>query len=139
MADISITAASLIPSANATIIRGTAGATLARGNVVYKNTSNVWVKAKADASGTYAGQGIALVDSASGQPTLILTKDPALAIGATVTEGVQLAVSAANAGAIAPSTDISSGSWKHVFGIMLESNVADVDFENVQSTGSALP
>lgn len=139
MADITITPASFVPSANATLVRGVWGATITRGTVVYKNSSNVWVKAQANAAGTAAATGIAATDGAAGQPGLILTADPALALGATVAEGIILALSAAAAGGVCPVTDIDTGEWLVAFGVMLTGNVAKINFPYALTTESALP
>jgi hypothetical protein len=88
MADISITPANFIPSANATIIQGTAGATLTRGQPVYLDTAtNTYKLYVATSTTTDNLVGLCCEDAASGQPILIVTKDPALALGGTLVTG----------------------------------------------------
>jgi len=88
MANITITAANFIPSANATIIQGTAGATLTRGTPVYLDTaSNTYKALVLTATTTDTLAGLACEDAASGQPILIVSRDPALAIGGTCASG----------------------------------------------------
>jgi hypothetical protein len=88
MSDIAITATAFVPSANATIIQGIAGATLTRGQPVYLDsatgTYKLYVATSVNTDGLV---GLACEDVASGQPMLILTKDPALVLGGTLVNG----------------------------------------------------
>jgi hypothetical protein len=88
MADIAITATAFIPSANATVIQGIAGATLTRGQPVYLDSVSGTYKLYVGTSVTTDGlAGLVCEDVASGQPCLILTKDPALVLGGTLVTG----------------------------------------------------
>jgi hypothetical protein len=86
MADISITAASVVPSTNAVKRTGTAGATITAGQLVYKDASdsNKIKLADNDASAAATVVGIALNGASSGQPITYAETDPELTIGATV-------------------------------------------------------
>jgi hypothetical protein len=88
MSDIAITPANFVPSANATIIQGVAGATITRGKPLYYDSAAGTYKLLVltnTATDTLAG--LACEDVGSGQPLLIVTKDPALAIGGTCASG----------------------------------------------------
>jgi hypothetical protein len=88
MADIAITATAFIPSANATLIQGIAGATLTRGQPLYfdsaAGTYKLYVATNVLTDGFV---GFACEDAAAGQPIMIVTKDPALALGGTLVNG----------------------------------------------------
>lgn len=92
MADISITAASVLASATAVIRREyTAGATITAGQLVYLNASNQWVLADANAAATGNGitdlRGIALNGASSGQPLSVCVEDSDFTPGGTLTNG----------------------------------------------------
>jgi hypothetical protein len=88
MADISITPASFVPSANATIVQGIAGATLTRGKPVYLDTvAGTYKLYVATSTTTDALAGLMCEDVDAGQPCLVLTKDPALVLGGTLVTG----------------------------------------------------
>jgi len=90
MADLSITAASVIPSANATIAIGVAGATIVAGQSLYIDTANSNVLKLYDADGsalTSTMAGIALGGAGSGQSVRYVTQDPALVLGCTMVVG----------------------------------------------------
>ncbi len=89
MADITVTAASVIAGGDATIENGRAGATITAGQVVYKEASSGKFKltdtnsATAEVKNAY---GIALNGASDGQP-LAVQKSGSITIGATVTAG----------------------------------------------------
>src|SRR5678815_3330951 len=88
MADISITPASFVPSANATIIQGISGATLTRGKPVYLDTvTGTYKLYVATSTNTDQLAGLACEDVDATQPMLILVKDPALVLGGTLVTG----------------------------------------------------
>ena len=93
MADISITAASVLASAAAVIRReyniGYAGATA--GQHVYLDSSNTWQKVDANAAVTgnelTATTGILLNGGGTGQPGVVCVSDTAFTPGGTLTNG----------------------------------------------------
>src|SRR4030095_12657864 len=88
MSNISITPANFIPSANATIIQGVAGATITRGQALYLDTAaGTYKLIVLTSTTTDTLAGLACEDAAAGQPILIVTKDPALAIGGGCASG----------------------------------------------------
>ena len=123
MADLVLTAALIIPSAAAEIARGLSGATILRGNTLFKDTDNKMKLCDANgASPLYKFAGIALVDSSAGQPVLYVTKDPSLALG-TGSAGDILITSGANPGGIAPHTDVAAGMFVTTLGVMTANGV----------------
>lgn len=118
MADLSITAANVQPGAGATIVHGTAGATVTAGQPVYAdaNDSNKWKPADADASEAAADvTGIALNNAADEQPLSII-KRGLLATGATTVKGTVYVLSG-TAGGICPAADLASGDWTTILGV----------------------
>lgn len=93
MADISITAASVLASSSATIIRNfPSGATVSTGQAVYMDTStNSWKLIDSNAAVTgnelLTTKGYALNTAASGQPLDVVIKDTDYTPGGTLTNG----------------------------------------------------
>lgn len=135
MADLSITAASVIAGSGSRKVGGTAGATITAGKVVYLDTTDSKYKL-ADADGASALRspaGIALNGASDGQPLSVLTEGP-ITIGATMTAGVTYYLSP-NPGGIAPIADILAGDYPTIIGIATSSTVLNV---NIQEAGVAL-
>ena len=135
MADLTITAASVLASGGATTREGVAGAAITAGQVLYEDTTGTWKLADND-SGTGAVRspdGIALNGAAAGQPLKILTKGP-ITIGATLTPGVAYYLSG-TPGGICPVADLSTGDYPTIIGIAKSTTVLDV---NIQESGVAL-
>lgn len=109
--DLSITASSVKPGANAVVRTWTAGEAILAGQLVYFNSSDFKVyladgnHATAAVRDVYA---IALTSSALGAPCTVDLDDDDLTIGATVTNGVVYGLSA-TAGGIAPWADQTTG------------------------------
>jgi hypothetical protein len=126
MANISITPANFIPSSNATIIQGIAGGTLTRGTPLYLDTAAGTYKALVltnTTTDTLAG--LACEDAASGQPILIVTKDPALAIGGTCASGDTIWCS--NTGITLTQADLVA-TWRIIFvGVGTAANTINFD------------
>jgi hypothetical protein len=92
MADISITAASVLASSTATISKQyNFGATVTAGQTVYLNASNQWVLLDLNAAATGNGitdvRGVALNGGASGQPAAVVIEDSDFTPGGTLTNG----------------------------------------------------
>lgn len=122
MADISVTAGSVIAGDDARIANGTAGATITAGQTVAKNTtSGKWVLAEADAATTAAmiagsgGVGIALNGASDGQPIQVQIEGD-INPGGTVTIGEIYCVSP-TAGGIAPFSDLLTDDYVTVLGV----------------------
>lgn len=110
MADLTITATSVVKGTNPSVIQGTAGATITAGQTVYLDTTtNTYKLADGDgASPLYVVAGVALNGAATGQPLTIQTGGD-ITIGATVASGIPYFQSA-TAGGICPAADLLSQS-----------------------------
>lgn len=116
-ADISVTAGSVIPDAGYTYEDGVAGATITRGQVVYKDASdsNKYKLASTASAAASNIRGIALQDVATGQALRIMTGGT-ITIGGTTASGT-IYVASDNAGGIAVSSDNGSGDYVCVVGV----------------------
>lgn len=136
MADLSITAASVIAGAGSTKDLGTAGATITAGKVVYLDTADGKYKL-ADADSTTdavrSPAGIALNGASDGQPLVILKSGP-ITIGAALTAGITYYLSP-NAGGICAIADVLSGDHTIILGMATSSTVLNV---NIQESGAAI-
>lgn len=135
MADLSITAASVVKGGTAKTVEGTAGATIAAGQAVYRDaaTGNYLL---ADSNGAAAARipgGIALNGAAVNQPVEILTEGP-VTIGATMTAGEAYYLSD-TPGGIGPRADVASGENTVLIGLATSTTVLDVD---IQASGVQL-
>lgn len=132
MASLTITAASVLPGSNAVIKRGTAGATVTAGQVVYLDTATTgeWLLADADAAAAItrgSGQiGIALHGAADGQPLSVQVEGD-ITIGATMTAGLAYFLSP-TPGQIGVYADILSGDYVCLVGISISTTVLRLNF-----------
>jgi len=111
-ADLSITAASFVPSTSAKYLTGIAGTTITAGQVVVTSASTgKYVLADADDSTIIGIVGVAAHGASAGQPLNVVTEDPDLTLGATLSMSVPIYVLSSTAGGIAPSADISVGEY----------------------------
>lgn len=119
MADITITAASVLQSSAASISTGVAGVAITAGQALYKDAADSNKLKLADDDNTAATAeivGIALNGAAAGQPLAYLTADTDLAIGGTTVAGTIYVLSDV-AGAICPWADKASGDRLVLIGI----------------------
>ncbi len=136
MADITITAANVVSGSPARVAKGTAGATLTAGQVVYLDTATSSYKLADNNSATAAVRsptGIALNAAATGQPVSVHMSGP-LTIGATVTGGVAYYLSD-TPGGICPVADLTTGEYPTIIGIATSASVLDV---KIHESGFAL-
>ena len=119
MANLTITASQVLKSSGDTK-RGTAGAAITAGAVVYLDVSaSTYKLAQCDGTAEEATvEGIALNDAATSQPFEFQTGGTiTLGAGAAPTEG-EIYVLSATAGAIAPEADVvTSTNYVHVLGV----------------------
>ncbi len=129
MAAISVTASAVLPSANATLEQGTAGATITAGQTIYKDASNLWQLA--DANGTPPSNtslpGIAVVGSSANQPILVCRRDPAFTPGFTVLAGDTLWTSPTAGGITKTIGDLVSGCTVCALGVMLTTTTMNLN------------
>lgn len=136
MADLSITAASVVPGAGAKIEHGTAGATITAGQVVYLDTSDNKYKLADNNSATAAARspkGVAVNGASNGQP-IAVQSGGLVTIGATVTAGVAYYLSD-TPGGICPVADLLTGEYPTIIGIATASAILKID---IQESGAAL-
>lgn len=124
MADLSLTASSFAPGANAVIKpRQKSGDTLTRGQVVYRDGTdgNRWKRADANASALTAGNGtevgLACQDVAANQFFDVLLEDDDLTLGGTILTANTVYIMSATAGGIAPLADLTTGWYLVVLGV----------------------
>ena len=118
MADLTITAANVVPGTGAKKRTGTAGTTITAGQTVYLDaTDNKYKLYDADSAtaAVRALAGIALNGAANGQP-LTVQYEGNITIGATVAAGV-IYVGSDTAGGIMPAADIETGDYVTVIGV----------------------
>ena len=136
MADLTITAATVISGAGALVAHGTAGAAVTAGQAVYLDEAAGTYKLADNNSATAAVRepdGIALHASSTGQPLAVHTRGP-ITIGATLTAGVAYYLSD-TPGGICPVADLASGEYPSIIGIATSTTVLNV---KIQSAGVAL-
>jgi len=113
MANLVITAANVAPSSGATRVANqkAGGTALTQGMLVYSDVNNLWQPLNALGTQAQAGLpigtpvGIVINAASPGQYVTVVTNDPALTVGATLTPGIFYG-SSATPGAIAPLTDL---------------------------------
>lgn len=113
MADLSVTAGSVVAGPNAIIREGVAGVAIAQGQVLYKNdqNNNRLALADCDASPQTANVvGIALNAASAGQPVKYVEADDDFTPGGTLVLGT-LYVLSGTPGGIAPAADLASGDY----------------------------
>lgn len=134
MADLSITAASVIAGTDATVLTGTAGEVITAGQSVYYNsTTSKWLKAQSDgttAEAGNAGLGIALTGSSTNQ-SINLAITGTITIGATVVAATQYIISS-TAGGICPIADLPSSNY---LGLLCYANSTQTVVMNKLATG----
>jgi len=117
MADLSVVAAEVLAVSGSTSSRGTAGATITAGQVVYLDpTSGKYKLAQGDDATTDLVVGIASHGASDGQPLQVLTGG-VVDLGVTLTVGEIYVLSSGTAGGIAPKGDLSAGNYVSVIGI----------------------
>ncbi len=130
MADLTITAASVLMSAAGKSVTGIAGAAITAGDALYKDAADSNKLKLADADGAAALRavcGIALNDAAAGQPCEYCISDSALVIGATVSIGY-IAILSGVAGAICPAADAAAGDEVVIIGVGVSTTALKVNF-----------
>jgi hypothetical protein len=109
-ADVTITAASLVPGANAQVRQGVAGVAITAGQLVYiDTTTNTWKLTDANLSAAAADvDGIAGNTAGAGQALTVITADDDLTLGGTTAKGT-IYIASGTAGGIAPAADLVTG------------------------------
>ena len=136
MADISVTASAVTKNANAVVAQGTAGATIAAGQTLYKDTTDLDADGKAklkladaDASATTAlVEGIALHAAVAGQPISYIHGGD-FTMNAALTAG-KVYVQSSTAGGIAPVADLTTNWRTSILGFARSTTVFAVSIVN---------
>lgn len=136
MADLTITAANVLPGSNAAIDRGhVAGAAVTAGQTVYLDpTVGKWLLADSNSATAAARtpKGIALNGAALNQPLAVQTGGDITA-GATLVAGVAYYQSD-TPGGICPVADVGTGEYVSLLGLAKSTTVLGLDIE---SSGTA--
>lgn len=138
-ADLSVTAGSVVPSADAKFLDGTAGATITAGQIVYQDASDSNKIKLADSNASAATAtaiGIAANGASAGQPIRVILEDPDLTVGATLSMTAPVYVLSATAGGIAPIADLTTG-WYPVV-IMVAKSTTKAIFKPSALRGTAV-
>ena len=125
MAALTITAANVLKGSNATLVNGTAGATITAGQLVYLDSAtNTYKLTDSDVVAAASAAGIALHGSLANQPLQILAAGP-ITVGATMTAGVVYYASP-TAGGIGPVADLVATNRSIVVGVATSTTVLNV-------------
>lgn len=131
MADLTITATSVVPGSDAVKVERTALSTITAGQPVYIDTSTNKVAPVDTDSATAAVRtvyGIALNGAAANQPVVVQTAG-SITIGATVAVGT-IYVASDTAGGIKPEADLAAGDYTSVIGIATSTTVIKLGILN---------
>lgn len=114
MADLVITATSVVPGANANLVSGVAGETLTAGMAVYKKAADgLYYKAKKNGTAAEAVVAGVVVNGGSVNQAVQIQTGGQITIGAALTAGETYIVSATYGG-IAPVADVSTHSLSYI-------------------------
>lgn len=130
MADLTVTAASVLADASATIENGKFGATFIAGKVVYRDDTTKKY-GLADSNGVAATRivrGISLNGGGDGQPGTIVRAGP-VNIGATLTPGTEYYLSD-TPGGICPRADLASGENVVLLGVAASATILNLDIQD---------
>lgn len=111
MADLTVTAASVLFTSGTKESSYNAGESVTAGQCVYLSASSTWLKAQCDGTAVEAGSsdlGIALHAAGAGQPLAVAKTGSTINIGATTSKNTVYFVSA-TAGGVMPVADLATG------------------------------
>ena len=126
MAEVTITASAVLPSSTTASTTNTyergfnAGVALAQGQVVYRDSSDLWQLTDSNLSATAAGsQGKVgfVVNAAQANCPITVQTGGDINPGGTLTQGLVYVAGATTPGAIAPSADLAAGWYRTVLGV----------------------
>lgn len=136
MAALSITAASVLASAAATLRKEyTFAATVTQGQYVYLNSSNQWALVDADGNlgcGINDLRGFAQNAGSVGQPATVCVADPDYTPGATLTNG-KVIYNFTTAGAISEADIPTTAAYPIVAGVAKSTTKMNVPYSGVAS------
>ncbi len=137
MADLAPVAASVLAGSGSATESGTAGATIAQGDVIYKDAtdSNKMKLAINSSEAAAAAKGIAINAASSGQPVSWVSQGT-INLGVATAAGTTYVVSD-NSGKIAPDADLGSGDYKTILGV--GSTTANELILDINASGQLIP
>lgn len=131
MADIVVTPSAVIPSSNAIIRTGIAGATITQGQTLYIDTANNYVLKLADSDGASAlvatVAGIANNAASAGQRVDYTVSDPSFTIGATVLAGDDIWLSDTPGGITKTRAELEAADIVVHLGVMLTTTTMNLN------------
>jgi hypothetical protein len=137
MADLSLTAANIVPSVNALKGNGIAGETITAGQTVYKKASDgLYYKADGNDTTKVPVAGIAVCGVANGQPFFFIYEDPALAVGTHGAGTGTPLFQSTTPGGICAAADLATGNRTTLLGITTSATTVAV---KIVDGGVAIP
>lgn len=136
MADITVTATSVVPSASVSRSILNASEAIDAGETVYKTSSNTLALTDATDSAKIGVVGIALCSSATGQPCVYATVDAALVLGTSITNGAPLYLSETPGKLTITLADLTAGSYPVTVG--LGDGTTTIEFDATNSLTGAI-
>jgi len=135
MADLVLTATSVVAGSDSVQEAGICGETITAGKAVAQGTDNLWYLADSNSATAAIREckGIALNGGAVGQP-LRIHRQGDITIGATITAGVAYYLSD-TPGGICPVADVGAGEYVNVLGVAKTTAILSV---NIQFPGVSL-
>lgn len=128
MADLTITATSVVPQSGATIRTATAAAAITAGQILYLNSSGQAALADANALASAEVVGMAVCNAAAGQAVSYIA-DGRCAMGTILTAGA-IYVLSSTAGGLCPAADLSSTEYTSIVGVATSTSVLSVKINN---------
>lgn len=131
MANLTITAASVLPGSGAKSVPGIAGAAVTAGQVAARDPATgkyVLADSNHATAALRKPAGIFLNGAADGQPVSIHTEGP-ITIGSAVAAGTDYWLSD-TPGAICPRADVGAGETAVLLGLATSVSVIDIDIQN---------
>lgn len=138
MADYTVTAASVQQTSTAKTRAGIAGETLTAGQVVFRDSadSNEIKLADCTNADKFVAVGITINGAAEGQPCDYVEADIGFTPGFTAALGDVVVLS--TAGGMAPSTDLTTGDYAVICGIMDSTTTMNLEFSEYNRTTSTV-
>ncbi len=130
MVDIAITAANVVPGANAVIERGVAGVAITAGQAVYLNsTTGKYALADTDSATAEVRRprGLALNGASANQPVAVQSAGD-ITIGGTIAAGTAYILSR-TPGGVAPVADSLAGDYPCIIGMGKSTTVLAIDIQ----------
>jgi hypothetical protein len=137
MADFSITAANVQSTGSRTT--GTAGATITQGQAIYRDPADGNKAKLGDCTSATAHliEGLALNAASTGQPVSWVAQDDDFTTGFNSTVGTIIVLS--EDGELAPSTDLTSGDYAVIVGVMKSTTKAVINIGRYNRSTAVIP